>query len=113
MSFGLTGTGLTDVGVTREHNEDSFHVDNASGLFVVADGVGGQNAGEVASRMSVEVISTHFTKSTEDSVPFVGTPVKSFSEGTNQGCSIKGGDIYRYSPPADQPGNQGSRGAGN
>jgi protein phosphatase len=84
MSIGLRGTGLTDVGITRGHNEDSFHVDNNASLFVVADGVGGQNAGEVASRMSVEVISSHFSKSREDSVPFVGKPEESFSDETNR-----------------------------
>jgi protein phosphatase len=84
MGIRLRGTGLTDVGITRDHNEDSFHVDNDAGLFVVADGVGGQNAGEVASRMSVEVINTHFTRAREDSVPFVGTPERRFSEATNR-----------------------------
>jgi len=84
MGISLIGTGLTDVGVTRRHNEDSFHVDNEIGLFVVADGVGGQNAGEVASRMSVEVIKTHFRKARDESVPFVGQPDKKMSEATNR-----------------------------
>jgi len=84
MGIGLRGTGLTDVGVTREHNEDSFHVDNEADLYVVADGVGGQNAGEVASRMSVEVISSHFKKASEENVPFVGAPEKAFSDRTNR-----------------------------
>lgn len=83
MSIRLRGTGLTDVGVTRNHNEDSFHVNNEDGLFVVADGVGGQNAGEVASRMAVEVINSHFTKSLEYDVPFVGKPVPGLSEEAN------------------------------
>lgn len=84
MGIRLRGTGLTDVGVTRAHNEDSFHVDNESCLFLVADGVGGQNAGEVASRMSVEVISTHFKKALEDNVPFVGESDKAVGEETNR-----------------------------
>jgi len=83
MGIRLRGTGLTDVGVTRGHNEDSFHVNNKDFLYIVADGVGGQNAGEVASRMAVEVISSHFTKSLEDEIPFVGTPVPELSEQTN------------------------------
>ena len=44
--------GLSDVGREREHNEDSFLV--RSPLFVVADGMGGAEAGEVASQMAVE-----------------------------------------------------------
>jgi serine/threonine protein phosphatase PrpC len=45
---------LTDVGMVREHNEDSHLVDLERQLFVVADGVGGSSAGEVASGMLVD-----------------------------------------------------------
>ena len=45
-----------DSGLKREYNEDSFLVDKELGLFLVADGMGGHNAGEVASRMAVETI---------------------------------------------------------
>ncbi|MBM4319091.1 MAG: Stp1/IreP family PP2C-type Ser/Thr phosphatase [Deltaproteobacteria bacterium] len=48
--------GESNVGKVREHNEDSFVADAQLGFFMVADGVGGGNAGEVASAMLVELI---------------------------------------------------------
>ncbi len=48
----------TDPGMVRSHNEDSVASDAALGLVVLADGMGGYNAGEVASGMATSVITT-------------------------------------------------------
>ncbi|MBV8030536.1 MAG: Stp1/IreP family PP2C-type Ser/Thr phosphatase [Betaproteobacteria bacterium] len=48
----------TDPGMVRSHNEDSVAADPANGLVVLADGMGGYNAGEVASGMATTVIIT-------------------------------------------------------
>ena len=48
--------GLSDTGKVREHNEDTIAVDTDLGLLVLADGMGGYNAGEVASGIAVKTI---------------------------------------------------------
>ena len=52
----IQAAGLSDRGLKRSHNEDSLSVVPDLGLFIVADGMGGHNAGEVASRQSIESI---------------------------------------------------------
>jgi len=44
----------TDAGMVRSHNEDSIASDQERGLVVLADGMGGYNAGEVASGMATK-----------------------------------------------------------
>lgn len=50
----------TDVGVVRSGNEDSYLMANDRGLFIVADGMGGHAAGEVASDMATRIIAEEF-----------------------------------------------------
>ncbi len=54
--------GQTDVGKKRKGNEDSFLIDEGLGLYVVADGMGGRKAGEVASRLVVETLQKTLLK---------------------------------------------------
>ena len=55
-----TGLGKTDEGKQRDHNEDSFLVDNDLALYIVSDGVGGHAAGEVASATAVQSVGRYF-----------------------------------------------------
>lgn len=58
---------LSDVGLTRKNNEDSFFV-CAPHLFIVADGMGGHEAGEVASRMAVAAIQEYVFNHKQDTI---------------------------------------------
>ena len=52
----LEAYGLSDPGCVRSNNEDYFISDSRSGIFILADGMGGANAGEYASRLSAEML---------------------------------------------------------
>jgi protein phosphatase len=60
--------GVSDVGLQREHNEDSFVVLKEYDLYVVADGMGGHRAGDVASKLATETISEFFKSTANDDV---------------------------------------------
>src|SRR5690348_9168743 len=57
--------GETDTGKVREHNEDTIAYDAEIGLLVLADGMGGYNAGEVASGIAVKTIVNLVRESVE------------------------------------------------
>jgi protein phosphatase len=66
MMMALEAAGMTDVGLVRNHNEDNFFFDTDSGLFIVADGLGGHAAGEIASKIVVDQVAK-FIKHTANS----------------------------------------------
>ena len=72
MAFEFAGS--TDVGRKREHNEDSLLVLPARELIVVADGMGGHNAGEVASDIAVKTIEWFFNSVAADPYADVAVP---------------------------------------
>ncbi len=75
----------TDVGLKRSHNEDNLCVDPDLGLYVVCDGMGGQNAGEVASRLAVETIQKHLREACDNAaLPMTGDYDRQFSAKTNR-----------------------------
>ncbi|MBV9494946.1 MAG: Stp1/IreP family PP2C-type Ser/Thr phosphatase [Acidobacteria bacterium] len=62
----LKAAGQTHVGRQRQHNEDSYLVEPKAHLFLVADGMGGHAAGEIASRIAVDSISEFILHTKED-----------------------------------------------
>src|SRR5213593_3538481 len=86
----LRAFGVTDKGRVRATNEDYFVIDERVGLCVVADGMGGHNAGEVAARIAVDAIADFIRQSyasapsgpdRQDTRPFGRDPT--LSEGGN------------------------------
>jgi protein phosphatase len=63
----------SDTGLKRLHNEDRFVADPQLGLYVVCDGMGGGNAGEIASALAVEAIHAHLTEAAQHAdLPLIG-----------------------------------------
>jgi protein phosphatase len=65
----LRAHGVTDKGSVRQTNEDCFVIDERLGLCVVADGMGGHNAGEVAARLAVGAIVEYLRNAALPSAP--------------------------------------------
>jgi protein phosphatase len=76
--------GLTHVGRQRQHNEDSFLVENTARLFLVADGMGGHAAGEIASRIAVDSISEFILHTKEDDGTWPHAYDEHFKRSTNR-----------------------------
>ncbi|HKQ71421.1 MAG TPA: Stp1/IreP family PP2C-type Ser/Thr phosphatase [Polyangiaceae bacterium] len=93
-------TGLSDVGLQREHNEDSFVVLNEYDLFIVADGMGGHRAGDVASRLATETIADFFKSTASEDVTWPFHFDTSLSEEENRlltGIRIANRQIFERS----------------
>ena len=78
----VTAAGLSDVGQQREHNEDSFCILPEYDLFIVADGMGGHRAGDVASKMATHTIASFFQATAKEDAtwPFHFDPHLSVEE---------------------------------
>ena len=85
MSNQIKSSGLTDMGKRRTNNEDSIYLSDEAGLYLVADGMGGQSRGEVASAMAVETISGSFGVSAQGAMPLrLGEAVKKANHKVHQ-----------------------------
>lgn len=78
----VKAAGISDVGLKREGNEDSYSIEDSLGLYIVADGMGGHLAGEVASQIAVEMVNKSYRKWVEKETPvddLFGSPDNSLS----------------------------------
>jgi serine/threonine protein phosphatase PrpC len=75
----------SDVGLTRSHNEDSLCVEPQLGLFVVCDGLGAHNAGEVASHLASDVVRKYVGEQRQKGDPVLADGHdRRFSSSTNR-----------------------------
>ena len=87
----IESSGITDIGRRREQNEDSLFCDDSMGLYVVADGMGGHKAGEVASRLVVETMRDYIDQNKTEHQPedLVGVDEKLSTEARRLLASIQ------------------------
>ena len=76
--------GLTHVGRQRQHNEDAFLVEDQAKLFLVADGMGGHAAGEIASRIAVDSITEFILHTKEEDGTWPHAYDEQFRRSTNR-----------------------------
>ena len=67
MALTIQAAATTDVGTVRANNEDNFGYDIRQGIFVVCDGMGGQAAGELASKIAVDTVLAYFLRDSQAS----------------------------------------------
>lgn len=94
----LQAFGLTDIGLKRKINQDAFLQDDASGLYVVADGMGGHRGGEVASRLAVEVLQKYCKENPQANAREI------LDRGINNSCA----EIFKQSLENDELSGMGT-----
>jgi serine/threonine protein phosphatase PrpC len=104
VTIRVFASGRSDVGLHREHNEDSFALLEQHGLFVVADGMGGHRAGDVASHMATETLRAFFDSTAREDAtwPFHYDPSLSAEENRLlAGIKVANKSIYERSATSD------------
>jgi len=99
----IKSSGLSDVGILRDHNEDSYVINDQINFYLVADGMGGHVAGGRASQMAVDIIEQSVIEGIEDLLD--DAPQTATEELENPGND----DTVVSETPVDEPEPQGMR----
>jgi protein phosphatase len=83
MKRSIQVAGKTDVGLVRANNEDNLGFDTATGVFIVCDGMGGQAAGERASKIAVDTVMGYFRQNRTQGGEIVGKVFDRLSDRAN------------------------------
>jgi protein phosphatase len=107
----IESAGVTDIGRKRKENEDSFLIDNDLGLYIVADGMGGHLAGEVASKLVVDTVWDYMKRVKEDED---ATELENFEETLSKEANrlISGINLANQGVYQAAQGNESYRGMG-
>jgi len=107
----VESAGITDVGRNRGNNEDSLSVDDKQKLYIVADGMGGHRAGDVASKMVVEAIARHMGGDHGVEAEELMDPDSSLSAESNRllaGIQLANRDVYHAAQEDESLSGMGS-----
>jgi serine/threonine protein phosphatase PrpC len=105
----LAAHGITDTGRVRKSNEDALYWSTELGLFIVADGMGGHNAGEVASQLTVDTIRDYIVRGESDpdtTMPFGIDPALSI-EANRVATAIRLANTHVFSTSEANPSYSG------
>lgn len=99
-------TGMTDIGRVRNHNEDAIAWDVAHGFALLADGMGGHNAGDVASHLCLEILSETLQVALDK--PLLSHPDKNASQHTTLvRCSVNRANTVIFDNAETNPEHKG------
>lgn len=87
--MGLLVSGLTDIGMKRKTNQDSIYLSREHNFFVVADGMGGHNGGDIASAIAVKVVPETFYQLVDPAKP-ANKPLQMAINAANKAIYQKG-----------------------
>ncbi len=68
--------GLSDIGLIRSRNEDSFLINKEAGIFIICDGMGGHKGGDVASDMAIKTITEELNKNADLDIDLINQAIR-------------------------------------